>query len=136
MAACEAVARLQRAPSKPVEMLNPEGLPNQPGQSQIALIAAPRLVFTGTQVCFGFQEADARLAFERLRKAVEQAGGSASQIAFASFYPLSNSIAAQVRKVRAEFFNAARPPAGSMINFESLPSMDAGFAVDAVAIKE
>jgi len=136
LAACEAVARLRQAPAKPVEMLDPPGLAPEQGQSQVALVGAPRVVLTGTQVCFGFQEADARLAFERLMKAVEQAGGGAREIAFASCYPLSASIAAQVRKVRAAFFNAARAPAGSMVLFESLPSMDAGFAVDVVAAKE
>jgi hypothetical protein len=39
-----------------------------------------------------------------------------------------------VRKIGAEFFGA-RPPAGSMLVFESLPSMDAGFAIDVVAVK-
>ena len=86
------------------------------------------------QVSFGFQESDARLAFERLKKVIEQAGGSG--VAFVDYYPLSASIAAQVRKVRGEFFDPARPPAGSMLTFESLPSMDAGFAVDAIAVKE
>jgi enamine deaminase RidA (YjgF/YER057c/UK114 family) len=37
--------------------------------------------------------------------------------------------------VRGEFFDAARPPAGSMAPVEGLPSMDAGFAMDVVAVK-
>jgi hypothetical protein len=39
-----------------------------------------------------------------------------------------------VRAVRGDFFG--RIPAGSSLIFESLPSMDAGFAVDVVAIKK
>ena len=56
-------------------------------------------------------------------------------MAFADYYPLSLDIAAQVRKLRAEVFDAAPPPAGTLLLFEGLPSMDAGFAVDAVAVK-
>jgi enamine deaminase RidA (YjgF/YER057c/UK114 family) len=41
-----------------------------------------------------------------------------------------------VRKIRGEFYNGARPPAETMLPFQGLPSMDAGFAVDVVAVKE
>jgi enamine deaminase RidA (YjgF/YER057c/UK114 family) len=56
-------------------------------------------------------------------------------VAFADYYPLSLDIAAQVRQISAEVFDAAHPPAGTLSLFEGLPSMDAGFAVDAVAVK-
>jgi len=56
-------------------------------------------------------------------------------VAFAHYYPLAQSIAAQVRRVRRDFFDNAHPPAGSMLQFEGLTSMDAGFAVDVVAVK-
>jgi len=133
VAACEAVARLRGNPGAPLRFVRAEGAPA--GESQAALITAPRVVLTGSQVSFGYEEKDARLAFERLKKAIEQAGASTSDVAFVHYYPLSRGIAAQVRKVRAEFFDSARPPAGTLLVFESLPSMDAGFGVDAVAVK-
>jgi enamine deaminase RidA (YjgF/YER057c/UK114 family) len=140
LAACEAVARLRSGPSSDigasVRVLNPESLPSEPGQSQIALIAAPQVVLSGTQVSFGYQLADARLAFERLAKVLEQEGSSAHDVAFAHYYPLSSGIAAQVRAVRGDFFDPAHPPAGTLLLFEGLPSMDAGFAVDVVAVKK
>jgi enamine deaminase RidA (YjgF/YER057c/UK114 family) len=51
-------------------------------------------------------------------------------------YPLSARISEQVRKIRGEFYNGTRPPAGTMLPFQGLPSMDAGFALDVVAVKE
>jgi enamine deaminase RidA (YjgF/YER057c/UK114 family) len=135
MASCEAVARLAWNTGTALLLRDDAGLPSEPGQSQMALVGAPHVVLTGTQVSFGYEEKDARLAFERSRRVLEQAGTSMADVAFAHYYPLSTGIAAQVRKVRAEFFNNARPPAGSMQLFESLPSMDAGFAVDMVAVK-
>jgi enamine deaminase RidA (YjgF/YER057c/UK114 family) len=133
LGACEAVARSGVKPSGTFEFLNPEGLPAQAGQSQIALVNSPHVVLTGTQVSFGYQEQDSKLALGRLRKALEQAGASA--VAYVHFYPLSTGIASQLRKVRGEFFDTARPPATTMLEFEGLPSMDAGFGVDAVAVK-
>jgi enamine deaminase RidA (YjgF/YER057c/UK114 family) len=102
---------------------------------QAVLISAPQTIFTGTQASFGYREPDARLAMERLRKVLEQAGGSPATVAFAQFYPLSSGIATQVGAVRKEFFKA-REPAGAMLLFEGLPSLDSGFAVDAVAVKQ
>jgi enamine deaminase RidA (YjgF/YER057c/UK114 family) len=135
LAECEAVARLRWNIGTPVHMINPEGLAQSPQLSQIALIGAPKMILTGSQEAFGFQDADARLAFERLQRSLSQEGGSLKEVAFASLYPLSASISEQVRKIRSEFYDRARPPAGTMLPFEGLPSMDAGFAVDVVAVK-
>lgn len=135
VAACEAVGRLRAKPSARLAVLNPEGMPVSPAESQIALVSSPQVVLTGTQVSFGYQEPDSKLALGRLRKALEQAGASTHDVAFVHFYPLSSGMAAQVRKIRGEFFDTAHPPATSLLIFEGLPSMEAGFAVDVVAVK-
>lgn len=131
---CEAVARARVKIGAPVEFLNPEALTRSPHYSQIARVGAPRLALTGTQVAFGFQDSDARLAFERLEKELAQVGGSVKEVVMSSLYPLSESIAEQVRKIRFEFYDKTRPPASTMLPFEGLPSMDASFAVDVVAV--
>jgi len=136
LAACEAVARLRWRTGTRLHLLNPEGMPSEPGQSQIALVSSTHVVLTGTQVSFGYEEKDARLALGRLQKALEQQGVSTRDVAYAHYYPLSSGIAGQVRKIRPEFFDAAHPPAGAMLLFEGLPSMDAGFAIDVVAAKD
>ena len=127
LAACEAVARLTWNIGKSVHFQPAEGEP------QAALVAAPRVVLTGTQVSYGYQEANSRLAFERLQKVLESSGVSGRDVAFAHYYPLADPLAAQVRKLRPAFFPAS---AGSLLLFEGLPGMDAGFAVDVVAVKE
>jgi enamine deaminase RidA (YjgF/YER057c/UK114 family) len=136
LAECEAVARLRWDPGTAVHMLNPEGLSPAPQLSQIALVGAPKVILTGTQEAFGFQDSDARLAFTRLQKSLSSEGGSLQEVAFTSLYPLSGSISDQVGKIRSEFYDRAHPPAGTMLPFQGLPSMDAGFAVDVVAVKE
>jgi enamine deaminase RidA (YjgF/YER057c/UK114 family) len=135
LAACEAVARLASDPADAVRVIGPAGPPDPSGQSQIALVNAPEVVLTGAQASFGYQEQDARLAFERLQKELQQAGSSARQVVFAHYYPLSQPIADQVRRIRPEFFDRAHPPAGSLVLFEGLPSMDSGFAVDVIAVR-
>jgi enamine deaminase RidA (YjgF/YER057c/UK114 family) len=136
LSACEAVARLRRSPGARLRMVDADSLAREPGESQAALLDAPQVVLTGTQASFGYEEKDARLAFERLRGALERAGASPGGVAYARYYPLSSGIASQVRKIRQEFFEAARPPAGALLLWEGLPSMDAGFAVDVVAAKD
>lgn len=123
--ACEGASRLARPANGPVEFR---------GGSQAVAVSAPKLVLTGTQMAFGFEDRDALLAFQRLDKAIVPLGATSRGIVFAHFYPLSRSIAQQVSKVRAEFFNAAHPPAITMLPVEGLPSLNASFAVDAAAV--
>src|SRR5262249_35439015 len=66
LAECEAVGRLSSSPSGAVSFVNPPSLTANPNYSQIALVNAPKIVITGTQMSFGEQEGDIKLAFERL----------------------------------------------------------------------
>jgi enamine deaminase RidA (YjgF/YER057c/UK114 family) len=132
---CEAVARLRQGGNAGLELRNPEGLPASPSFSQVALVSAPKLLLTSTQIAFGFQDSDARLAFQRLQKVLEQNGTSLkANVAFSSIYPLSPSLAEQVRRIRFEFYDKARPPASTLLVFDGLPGMDAGFAVEVAAV--
>jgi enamine deaminase RidA (YjgF/YER057c/UK114 family) len=129
MAGCEAVTRARRKPAAGLELVAGSA------PSQAAVISAQQIVFTGTQASFGFQEPDARLAMDRLRKVLEQAGASPATVALVNFYPLSSGIATQLGAVRKDFFQARQPAAATLL-FEGLPSLDSGFAVDAVAVKQ
>jgi enamine deaminase RidA (YjgF/YER057c/UK114 family) len=134
-AACEAVGRLRADPETPLHLVDFEGLPPVPGQSHAALVGARQVVITGTQASFGYTEPDARLAFERLAKVIEQAGAASRDVAFARYYSLAPVIAAQIRKLGPQFLGGSPPPAGTVAVFEGLPALDAGFAVDVVAVK-
>ncbi len=117
---CEATARL------PEHQFKLDG-------SQATAVQSQKIAFTGTQVAFGFEDNDARLAFQRLEKALEPLGASTKTVAIANFYPLSNSIARQVDKIRLEFFNPQQLPPSTNLTFEGLPSIEASFAVDVAA---
>ncbi len=134
LAACEAVAGLEKTTGGRLEVLGK--VTQAPEESAAAVVRAPRVVLTGTQVSFGYEEQDARLAFQRAEKMLQEVGVSPRDVAFAQFYPLSQKIAAQVRKVQAGVFDPAHPPAGSFLLFEGLSSIDAGFAMDLVAAKD
>ncbi len=136
LAACEAVARLSRDPGSRLLLMDADASARDPGESQIALVAAPRVALTGSQVSFGYEERDSQLAFTRLKGALEQAGASIRDVACARYYPLAAGLAGQVRKIRGEFFDPAHGPAGTLLVFEGLAALDAGFAVDAVAAME
>jgi enamine deaminase RidA (YjgF/YER057c/UK114 family) len=136
MSACEAVARLRRRPGERLQAVDGQGAVREAGESAAVLLDAPGVVLTGTQTSFGYEEKDARLALERLRGALQQAGATPGGVAYARYYSLYPGISNQVRKLRMEFFDAARPPAGALLLWEGLSSMDAGFAVDAVAAKD
>ena len=97
------------------------------------MVSAAKLTFSGTQVSYGYEEADSKLAFERLMKSLESAGVTRSDVAVAQYYVLGEPIAAQIRKLAPGFFGNL---VSGILLMEGLPSMQAGFAVDVVAAKD
>ena len=135
-AECEAVARARAAAPEPISFLNPPALDKSPHYSQIALVTSPKLVITGTQLAFGTQESDVKLAFERLGKALSGSNARFVHVVMAHLYLTSGALTAKVRAVRASFYTGANPPASTMLPFEGLPSLDASFAMDVVAVPD
>jgi enamine deaminase RidA (YjgF/YER057c/UK114 family) len=132
-AECEAVGRPDRAPAKPVTLENPAGLTQNPNYSQIAVVNAPKIVFSGTQMAFGSKPADLRLAFDRLGKALEPLGVGYHDVFWSGVYPLTQPVADQVRALRFDYYDRQRPPASTFLLFEGLPSLDATVAVEVIA---
>jgi enamine deaminase RidA (YjgF/YER057c/UK114 family) len=101
-----------------------------------AAVSAPTVALTGTLVAYGYEDRNARLVFDRMNKVLEPAKASWKSVAEVRFYPLAASIAKQIIRVRGDFLDQANPPAVSMVPIEGLPSIDASFAMDAVAIAQ
>lgn len=121
---CETVARLDAPPAQQVVIGNGE-----------ALVKSSKIVLTGIQMAFRDSDTDLRLAFERLRKELEALGVTYKDVFWASTYPLTRPVEEKVRGVQQDFYNRARPPVGTMLLFEGLPSLDATMAVDVIAAK-
>ncbi len=122
---CEGTARLTKPGPFTVEY--------RKGGGAVA-VAAFQIAFTGTQIAFGLEEKDARLAFQRLDKALQPLGTSTKQTLTASIYPLSQSIADYLGGLLKDVFPPPESPALTMIPFEGLPSLDASFAADVAAV--
>ncbi|MCZ2151190.1 MAG: hypothetical protein LC126_25885 [Bryobacterales bacterium] len=131
---CEAVGRASSAPAAPLQAVNPPGLASSPNYSQVMLMNAPKAVISGMQLAFNSQDGDVRLAFDRLRKAVEQTGGALANTAMTNYYPLTQSMIEKIRQIRFDFLDKNRPPASTMLPFEGLPSQDASFAMEVIAL--
>jgi enamine deaminase RidA (YjgF/YER057c/UK114 family) len=135
-AECEAVARLRATGGAPFTFLNPPNLDKSPNYSQIALVTSPKLVITGTQLAFGSQESDVKLAFERLQRALSSSSARFDRVVMSSVYVTSSAMTPKVRAVRAGYYSATNPPASTLLPFEGLPSLDASFGVDVVAVAD
>jgi enamine deaminase RidA (YjgF/YER057c/UK114 family) len=122
-AACQAAAVL----AKPAE----GGLQRLTGG---VALSVPKIVVTGAQLAFRYEESDARLAYQRLDRTLQQAGSSLKHAVVLHVYPLSSQLAQLAQKVRVEFVDPARPPVGLVELLEGLPSIDGAFALEAVAL--
>lgn len=122
---CETVAALERAPSGAVEFRD---------NSHVALLGPGKIVITGTQLAFHAQDADVRLAFERLGRTLEGMQTSYSKVVAVWFYPLADDVAEKIRERQKDFLPKDHPPVVSSILMEGLPSLDASFAAEVIAI--
>jgi len=132
-AECEAVARLRRPIAESVSFLNPADLDKSPNYSQLALVKSPKLVITGTQLAFGNQEGDIKLAFDRLQRVLSSSNARFDQVVMSHTYVTSSAIIPRVRTVRAGYYSSTAPPASTLLSFQGLPSLDAAFGVDVIA---
>ena len=116
VAACDAIARLSAPESEPLRLVN-----------GAALVSAPRVAFSGMQLGFGSQPGDIRMALDRLQKALASVHSDLQNTAILHAYVMSNS---QAEKIRA----AVPAWAATFVPMEGLPSLDAAFAMDVVAL--
>jgi enamine deaminase RidA (YjgF/YER057c/UK114 family) len=124
---CEGVAKL----AQPVN----SALMLRDGDRVIAAaVSAPAIALTGTQVAYGYEDRNARVAFDRMNRILEPVRASWKSVVEVRFYPVAGSIARQIERIRVDFLDPANPPAMSMIPIEGLPSIDASFAMDAIAV--
>lgn len=126
---CEGVAKLS-SPVSGVAFVKDGG--NVVG----AAVSAPTVVLTGTLVAYGYEDRNARLAFDRMNKVLEPSKASWKSVVEVRFYPLAASIVKQIERVRGDFLDRLNPPAISMAPIEGLPSIDASFAMDAIAVAQ
>jgi enamine deaminase RidA (YjgF/YER057c/UK114 family) len=130
---CEAVGRLGKSPASTIAFVNPPALAQNPNYSQIALVNAAKIVFSGTQMAFGDQDKDVRLTFDRLKKVLEAQGVSYKDVFWSATYPLTKTMTDKVRAIRFDYYDRAHPPASTLLLFEGLPSLDATAAVEVAA---
>lgn len=133
VAECEAVSRLTSPMEAQVRLTNPSGLTPSANYSHVAMVNSRRLVLTGEQLAFGAQDADVKLAFDRLGRVLNAANVSYKDVFFTSYYPLTTSVQEKIRAQRFGYLDKSRPPASTMILFEGLPSSDASFGMNVIA---
>jgi enamine deaminase RidA (YjgF/YER057c/UK114 family) len=97
------------------------------------VVNTPKLVLSGTQMAFRDQDADLRLAFDRLGKALEPLGVGYKDVLYWNIYPLTRAIETKVRALQLQFVPPEIHPAGTSLLFEGLPSLDATAAFDVIA---
>jgi enamine deaminase RidA (YjgF/YER057c/UK114 family) len=131
-AACEATAHLAKPASSGSQSGGSQSGGSQPGGSQMVLVSAPQIVISGTQLAFGSQDADLKLAFERLEKALAAKGAHFDHAAISHLYVTSSSLATRVLALEASQPGGAR--LATVLPVEALPSLDAPFGLDVIAV--
>jgi len=125
--------QMQRAPVSPAASCEATARITKPGgatSSQVAVVSSPQIVITGTQLAFGNQDADLKLAMDRLQRTLEAKGARFDHVALSHLYITSSTLASRAPALR---------PAGavySALPVEALPSLDSSFGLEVIAVPE
>jgi enamine deaminase RidA (YjgF/YER057c/UK114 family) len=117
-ASCEATARLTKQASS--------------AASQVALVSSPEIVITGTQLAFGGQDNDLKLAFDRLEKALVAKDARFDRVLISHFYVTSSALSNRVTALQS----ARSGGALTVLPVEALPSLDAPLGLDVIAVPD
>jgi enamine deaminase RidA (YjgF/YER057c/UK114 family) len=122
--------------------LSPATLPEPPGYSHAVSARPARVVWTSGQVAMnadgtaappGDWEAQTRLCFENVGRALEAAGAGWPDVVKLTFFVVDVSALPTIRSVRDEFVDTERPPASSLVQVAGLFRPDLLIEVEAVA---
>lgn len=117
---CEAVARLRTAG---------QSTNAQATNAQAAFVTSSQVIITGTQLAFGNQDTDFKLAYARLEKTLAASQTTFAHVVIAHLYVTAAGLTKRVRSIHAEQTSTA----STLVPVESLPSLDAAFGIDVVA---
>jgi enamine deaminase RidA (YjgF/YER057c/UK114 family) len=119
---------------------SPDELPAPAGYSHVVSIPAGRLVWTAGQVGFDADgvvaegwEAQTRLAFENVGRALRAGGADWPDVVKLTIYAVDVSRLALIRQVRDEFVDTGRPPTSSLVQVAGLARPELLIEVEAVA---
>jgi len=124
------------------QFLSPDTLPDPPGYSHVVSARPARLVWTSGQVAMnsdgtaaapGDWEAQTRLVFENVGRALAAAGAGWGDVVKLTYFVVDVSALQTIRSVRDEFVDTARPPASSLVQVAGLFRPDLLIEVEAVA---
>jgi enamine deaminase RidA (YjgF/YER057c/UK114 family) len=116
-ASCEVTARLLKPASSSPEM---------------AAVASPQIVITGTQLAFGSQDSDLKLALDRLEKALAAKNTRFDRVALSHLYVTSGALGSRVTAL----LSARSSGPSTVLPIEALPSLDAPFGLDVIAVPD
>jgi enamine deaminase RidA (YjgF/YER057c/UK114 family) len=128
-----------------MDFLSPSTLPEPPGYSHIVSARPARVVWISGQVAMnadgtaaapGDWEAQTRLAFENVGRALEAAGAAWPDVAKLTYFVVDVAALQTIRSVRDEFVDAERPPASSLVQVAALFGPDLLIEIEAVACPE
>jgi enamine deaminase RidA (YjgF/YER057c/UK114 family) len=111
---CEAIARLRTAAQS---------------TNQAAIVTSPQVIITGTQLAFGNQDSDFKLAYARLEKTLAAAKTSFDRVVMAHLYITAGGLSSRILATQGSETSAAK----TLVPVEALPSLDAAFGIDVVA---
>jgi enamine deaminase RidA (YjgF/YER057c/UK114 family) len=126
--------QMQRAPVQPAASCEATARLTKPASSidaQVAQVSGPQVILTGTQLAFGGQDSDLKLAFDRLDRALAAKNARFDGVVLSHLYVTSSALASRVLALQSSHPGTR---VSAVLPIEALPSLDAQFGLDVIAV--
>jgi enamine deaminase RidA (YjgF/YER057c/UK114 family) len=132
--------------NSPFRLFSPEGMPDAPGYSHVAVVTGGKLVYiagqvprnaSGDLVGAGDFRKQVEQVFANLKAAIEAAGGTFHDIVKLNYYCVDSVDPSQqpvVREVRDRYVNVKHPPASTFVVVRRLVRPEWLIEIEAVAV--
>jgi enamine deaminase RidA (YjgF/YER057c/UK114 family) len=123
-------------PSQSVEYYNPPDVVPSPSFSRVALVRSPRQIFISGIFARakGKGETQADDAFEQLEAILDATHSDMRHLAKATYYVYDEDAGRGIDKARAEYLDAACPPAASKVTVHGVGQAGRTLTVDMIAV--
>ena len=120
----------------PVKYMTPPGDKPSPVYSKMAVVKGDKMIYVGEMVGDAevAPEAEVMTLFDRLKQAVEAAGGDFKHLVKATYYVSDADVSKELNNLRPKIYDPKKPPTASKVSLKNIGVPKRGMLIDMIAV--
>lgn len=119
-----------------VEYMTPPGDNPSPVYSKMAVVKGGKMIYVGEMVGDAdvAPDVEVKTLFDRLKQAVEAAGGDFKHLVKATYYVSDADVSKELNNLRPKIYDPKKPPTASKVSLKNIGVPKRGMLIDMIAV--